>query len=220
MERRRMRDMARRSRAMRDRRRGMRDMRRDYARDRRDMTYDMRYSDRNAYPEYDSEYCDYGYSQSDYARGRMGSQSSREYDRHYEYPYYMSDYARSRRTGRYMRDRRDYGSDDKYLSDEELMEWKESLMEELDPQYKPQFERNRVIQRGKEMGVAFKDFTEDEYFVTALMIATDFGKTVGMNNTDQMFRMALDWLEDDDAGVKGSEKLAIYYDEIVCAEED
>ena len=210
MRRSKMRDMARRSRDMRDRRRDMRA--------RRDMRYDMRYSDRNAYPEYDSRYGDYNYSQSDYARGRMGSQSSREYDRHYEYPY-MSDYARSRRTGRYVRDRRDYGSGDEYLDEEELMEWQKDLMEEIEPQFKGQFEKNRVIQRGEEMGVKFKDYTEDEYYTTVLMMATDYGKTVGMNNTDIIFRLAVDWLEDDDVEVQGSEKLATYYDEIVCPED-
>ncbi len=198
------------SRRIRDRRRDMRS--------RRDMRYDIGYSDRYTHPEYDSRYGDYNYSQSDYARGRMDSQSSREYDRHYEYPY-MSDYARSRRTGRYIRDRRDYGPSEDYLSEDELMEWKEDLLHELEPQFKPQFEDSRVIQRAKEMGVDFKDFTEDEFVVTAIMIATDFGKTVGMNNTDQMFRMAYDWLIDPDADIKGSEKLSVYYDEIVCADD-
>ena len=211
MTRGRMRDMARRSREMRDRRRDMRS--------RRDMRYDMGYSDRNAYPEYDSRYGDYNYSQSDYARSRMGSQSGRQSDGHYGYPYYMSDYARSRRTGRYIRDRRDYAPSEDYLSEEELMEWQKDLMDEIEPQFKGQFERNRVIQRGKEMGVDFKDFTEEEFVTTALMIATDFGKTVGMNNTDQIFRMAVNWLEDDDAELQGGEKLAVYYDEIVCAED-
>ena len=141
------------------------------------------------------------------------------------YPYMMDygyDYARNRRTGRYMKDYGRYGYDyadgEEYLDDEELMEWSKDLLKEIDPQFKPQFERNRVIQRAKEMGVDFKDFTEDEFYVTALMIATDFGKTIGMNNTDQMFRMAYDWLNDEDAELQGSEKLATYYDEIVCAE--
>lgn len=124
------------------------------------------------------------------------------------------DYARTRNYPN-----RDYASEKNYLSNEELMEWKESLLEELEPQFKTQFEKNRVVQRAKEMGVPFKDFTEDEFVTTAVMIASDFGKTVGMNNIDQMLRMAYDWLDDPDAGVKGSEKLAIYYDEIVCADD-
>jgi len=219
---RRMRDMARRRRDMRARR----DMRNPYGSrggyvvsDRRDRNYDMRYSDRYADAEHSGRYDGYNYMQSDYARGGMGSEPNREYDRHYGYPYYMNDYARSSRTGRYIRDMRDYGSGEKYLSDEELMEWKEDLLEEVEPQFKAQFEDNRVVQRAKEMGVKFKDYTEDEYIVTVLMIATDFGKTVGMNNTDQMFRMAVDWLEDDDAELQGSEKLSAYYDEIVCGGE-
>ena len=50
-------------------------------------------------------------------------------------------------------------------------------------------------------------------------MATDYGKTVGMNNIDQMLRMAYDWLDDKDSAIKGSEKLAVYYDEIICADE-
>lgn len=204
------------------RNRRMRDMasRRRDMRARRDMRYDMEHSSRYANTEHLGRYGDYNYGSTDYAGYGMGYKSGREYDRTYEYPYYMNDYARSRRTGRYIRDRRDYGSGEKYLSDEELMEWKKDLLEEIEPQFKAQFEDNKVVQRAKEMGVNFKDFTEDEYLVTALMIATDFGRTVGMNNTDQMFRMAVDWLEDDDAELQGSEKLRAYYDEIVCGGED
>lgn len=209
MDRRRLRDMARRRIDMRERARDMRERRMD-------RRYDMGYTGEYVDTEYTRRYGNSNYPQSDYERRNMGSQ----YDR--EYPYYMNDYnydyARSRRTGRYTRDRMDYGSGGYYLSDEELKEWQMDLMKEIDPQFKGQFERNRVIQRGKEMGVDFKDFTEEEYLTTVLMIATDFGKTVGMNNTDQMFRMAYDWLIDPDAEITGSEKLAVYYDEIVCAE--
>lgn len=210
---RRMRDMARRSRDMRDRRRDMRDGRviyrdrADMRGDRADMRGDMR-----------RDRADYGYADVEYL---PDSQS----DRHYFPPKYppMYDYdydsARSRRTGRYIRDRRDYAGDKNYLEDEEVMEFQKTLLEEIEPQYKTQFEKNKVIQRGREMGVDFKDYTEDEYLATVLMIATDYGKTVGMNNTDQMLRMAVNWLEDDDAALQGSEKLAVYYDEIICAED-
>jgi len=210
--------MARRSRRLDMARRRMRDMR---AR-RMNRRYDMGYTGGYADSEYTRKYGDSTYPKSERTIGRMGYKSDREYDRHYEYPYYMNDYnydmARSRRTGRYIKDRMDYGYDEDYLSDEELMEWSKDLLEEIEPQFKSQFEMNKVIQRAKEMGVKFKDYTEDEYYVTALMMATDYGKTVGMNNIDQIFRMAVDWLEDDDVEVQGSEKLLVYYDEIVCPE--
>lgn len=207
----RMRDMARR---MRDRRRSMRDMargRRD--RMRGDYNYDMArdrsYSDSERSRRYDStSYPDYNYSRYD-----MHYEPNREYYRHsssgWDEP--MMDY----------RGRRGYdmASGEDYLSDEELMEWSKDLIDEIEPQYKGLFEKNRVLQRGKEMGVKFKDYTEDEYVTTVLMIATDFGKTVGMNNIDQIYRMAVDWLEDKDSELQGSEKLAVYYDEIICAEE-
>lgn len=233
---RRMEDMARRTQDMRDRRRDMRAMRnmrdmREYdrrnpygseggyvsSRRTRDMLmyddmkrynenrgmYDLADMTRQNRPIEHDPYMPYGEE-----RGYRTS-----YDGHYPYPYYM-DYARTRNYRN-----RDYASEKKYLDDEELMEWKESLLEELEPQYKTLFEKNRLVQRAKEMGVPFKDFTEDEFVTTAVMIASDFGKTVGMNNTDQILRIAYNWLDDKDAGVKGSEKLAIYYDEIVCADD-
>ena len=197
-----------RSRRMRDMRR---ERRRDYAMGSRRMSRDREYTSRGgdmSYPKYEDE------------AYRRNSQYDREYDRNYDYHYDDIDY-RGRRDYRRGRDYRyDYGYD--YadgLDNEELMEWSKDLMKEIDPQFKPQFERARVIQRGKEMGVDFKDFSEDEFYVTTLMIATDFGKTLGMNNTDQMFRMAYDWLNDPDSELQGSEKLATYYDEIICAEE-
>lgn len=231
---RRMRDMARRTQVMRDRRRNMRDMRRydgrnpygsegGYVVSRRTGRDRLMMDDMRMYRENPEKY-----DLADMTRQNREIEHDpytpytpyqdmrnyrQNYDGHYPYPYYM-DFAR----GRYSRNR-DYSNDKDYLDDEELMEWKETLLEEIEPQYKPQFEKNRVVQRAKEMGVQFKDFTEDEFVTTAIMIASDFGKTVGMNNTDQMFRMAYDWLDDPDSAVKGSEKLAIYYDEIICADD-
>ena len=215
MPRRRMRDMVRRSRDMRDRR--MRDRRSERRLDRRrgDYRYDMGYYGGDYGSEYSRGYDSTSYPESDYARMGRRMESGREYDRHYEYPY-MNDYNynyRGRRDYRY-----DYGETE-MLSNEELMEWSKDLMEDIEPQFKPHFERNRVLQRAKEMGVKFKDYSEDEYYVTALMMATDYGKTVGMNNTDQMFRMAVNWLEDEDSELQGGEKLAVYYDEIICPED-
>ena len=34
-----------------------------------------------------------------------------------------------------------------------------------------------------------------------------------------MIKMAFDWLDDKDAKLKGAEKLAVYYDEIVMGDE-
>jgi len=236
---RRMRDMARRTQDMRERRRDMRDMRRNeqrydsrnpygsqggYVSSQRRTNDMLMYEDMRRYRENPEMY-----DLADMTRQNRAIehdpytpytpyQDSRRYrrenyDGHYPYPYYM-DFAR----GRYSQNR-DYESGKDYLEDEELMEWKETLMEEIDPQFKGQFEKNRLVQRGKEMGVEYKDFTEDEYVVTVLMMATDYGKTVGMNNIDQMLRMAYDWLNDKDSAIKGSEKLAVYYDEIICADE-
>ena len=200
------RDMARRRRDMRDRR--------------RDMRYDMGYSDRYATPEYDSRYADYNYMQSDYPTSRMARKSDREYDRHYEYPY-MSDYARSRRTGRYIRDSRgmrDY-ADDEYLNDEELMEWSKDLLREVEPKDKGYFTKENVERKVKEMGITYDDFTFSELYTASLMLYNDYKDVIGTNNPDIYVKMARAFFNDDDAELNGSEKLAVYYDEIVCPED-
>lgn len=189
-------------RSMRDRRRSRMDRR--SSRRGRDYNYGIGMD----YREHSSKYGDMPDARYDYTSSRRNSQYGREYDMGYGYHYpYMS------------RDRRyDYGEPEEGLSREELMDWQKDLEHEIDPQYRANFEKSRVIQRAKEMGVDFKDFDEEEYVTTVMMIASDFGRTVGMNDTDKMYRMAYDWLNDPDAGIRGSEKLAVYYDEIVCAE--
>ena len=168
---------------------------------------------------------DYGYygpeyhSRHDY-RTNERQQSSRmgrdyEYDREHsmDYNYYdpVNDYAR----GRSRRDMRyDYGSDE-YLSDDELMDWSKDLMHEVEEKDKPYFTKDNMERRAKDLGIDFKDFTFAELYTTALMMYTDFGKTLGTSNMDIFVRLAKDWLCDEDAELQYGEKLASYYDNIV-----
>lgn len=48
---------------------------------------------------------------------------------------------------------------------------------------------------------------------------SDYKQTIG-NNIDLAIKLAYDWLSDKDVKVKGAEKLAVYYDEIVMGGED
>lgn len=205
-------DMARRRRDMRDRRRDMRS--------RRDRRYDMGYYGGDGNSEYSGRYDSTMYS-DDYARGGRRSQSGRESDRHYEYPYYMNEYDYAgRRMGRrdYNRYGRDYGSDEDYLEDEELMEWSRELLREVEEKDKAFLTRENITKRAKEMGITFDDFTEDELVVATLMVYTDYSKTLGTGNMDLYIRLAKDWLCDEDAEVQYGEKLAVYYDEIVMGD--
>jgi len=172
--------------------------------------------------EHSSMGSDRNYRQSDYARNRYDRQQSRQYNRDYRgydrnYQPDMRDYG-DMNYGRYdYYGGYDYG-DDEFLSDEELMDWSKDLLKEIDEKDKPIMTREHITQRAKDMGVKFKDYTEDELVVATLMAYTDYKKTLGTGNVDLYIRLGKDWLEDEDSELKGGEKLATYYDEIICAE--
>ena len=123
----------------------------------------------------------------------------------YDRPYYDED---------------DYGWDygEEVLSSRDLDEWSHDLMDELDGDEKELFRKDRVLQRAKEMGIEFAEFSEMEFYVAFLMCYADFKKTIGKGNMEYALSLAKEWLCDKDLDVNGSEKLALYYDYIVCAE--
>lgn len=143
----------------------------------------------------------WGEPERDYARGGR---------RDYGYDYDM------RGRGRY-----DYGYDyagdyGETLSHKEIEEWKKKLMEEVEDKDKQFFNKETFTQRAKQIGIQMGDkFTEEELCLTTLMMYTDYKKTLGTANMDIYIRLAKDWLEDKDVSVKGGEKLAVYYDNIV-----
>lgn len=155
----------------------------------------------------------YGMPEQDYGRG--GDMNYRSYDmrgRDYGYPMYD------------MRGGRDYGYDDygdygETLSEKELEHWCEKLKKKLDEQEKQMFNKDILAQKTKQMNLQMKGFGEKELEVATLMAYTDYKKTIG-KNPDMAIRLAYDWLTDDDVAVKGAEKLAVYYDEIVMGGED
>lgn len=205
---------------MRDRR--MRDRASRMSR-RRDMGYYGSTGDREHYGQHDYTM----YPEYDYARGSSRSQSGRQSDRNYDYPMMgdYTDYARRGR-GRDMnydyrydyRGRRDYGESE-YLSDEDLMDWSRDLLESIEQKDRPMYTRDTISNRAREMGVEFRDFSEDELVVTTLMMVTDYGKTLGTSNLDTMIRLAKDWLEDPDSELQYGEKLAAYYEYVIDPED-
>ena len=160
---------------------------------------------------------DYGEYYPISIRGEVG-RMSRE-----EYPMRGYDGSYARRDMNYdMRYMPDYGFDDEEcLSDEELMEWSKDLLSEIDATHKPYFTKEAFERRAKELGISFNDFSFAELYVTALMMATDYGevlKKYGIVNMDIATLMGKAFLEDPDADLRYGEKLAAYYDNIVCPE--
>lgn len=155
---------------------------------------------------------DYGYRNHQVPFELYGNVDMRNYNRDYGY-----DYAPRRMSGgRYMDYGYDYGEDEEeYLDDKELMDWSKKLLKEVPEEYKNYFTVDNIEKKAKEMGIEFKDFTFSEFYTTALMMVTDYSKTLGMSNIDIYLRLAKDWLCDEDVEKQYGEKLAKYYDEIV-----
>lgn len=201
--------------------------RRDYGEDMRGADY--RSGDYRHRPM--SDYGDMPLRDGHYQHGRQSAYEPVEF-MGYCQGYYGSpdraDYGRGRDYGYDMRGRRDYGYDYGYrdygdygetLSEEELKKWEHKLMGELDEREKQMFHKDAIMQKAKSMGKQMDKFGEKELYVATLMAYTDYKQTIGQN-PDMAIRLAFDWLTDKDVAVKGAEKLAVYYDEIVMGGED
>ena len=191
--------------------------RRDYGEDMRGGDYrgdygDMRRGDGHHYPQ--------GQGSTYYPIQAMGT-----FEGYYGMP--QEDYGRRGDYGYDMRGRRDYGYDYGYdygdygetLSDEELKKWEHKLMSQLDEREKQMFHKDTIMQKAKQMGKQMEGFGEKELHVATLMVYTDYKQSIGQN-PDLAVKLAYDWLADKDVAVKGAEKLAVYYDEIVMGGED
>lgn len=120
------------------------------------------------------------------------------------------DYAMYDQRGNYGMDR--HGSD--MLDDRTLEMWARELTQEIDPMHQQKFKMDAIVKKAEEMGIRFDKFSPMEYYATVVMLVSDFGKTLGMNNVDTYARLAKDWLCDPDAGVKYGKKLSAYYHHI------
>ena len=237
---RRMQDSRRRDYEMEDRARGgyrMRDYEMDSRRgsDRRDYDdydmrrgYDRRLSDPiGTEPEYPQEMMrdgkqgvkgtgPYGIGGRLYSRGR----DYRDYD---DEDYEMD--GRRRRTADYA----DYEMDGHHpsgmmrLKKKDFMQWEKKL-ENADGTKGKHFDAEQVKKIAEQIGVKYRGFDEKELCMTANMLYSDYCevlKTVIPPEKELIayVKLALAWLEDPDAPVDGSEKLALYYWCIVSDEE-
>ncbi len=150
-----------------------------------------------------------GFSRRDGARlvGRPRDRAMSRMDRMNDYNHdYRGDMAYDRMPRDYNYE--DYRSYD-YSSGEDVKE----LMEELKKKDRYGMSKEQVIHQAKTFGSKFTEYDEDELYVTYLMMQSDYEDV----SSDPMtfIKMAIDFLEDDDAELRGSEKLASYISCIV-----
>lgn len=167
------------------------------------------------------EYGNMHHMDGNYPHGRQGGYEP------VEFMGYCSGYYGSPR-GDYgyggMRGYRDYGYDYGYgdygetLSEKEMDEWCHKLKSHLDDRERQMFSKEMISQKAKQLGMKMEDFGEKELEVATLLTYTDYKGTIGQN-PDLAIKLAYDWLTDKDVKVKGAEKLAVYYDEIVMGGE-
>jgi hypothetical protein len=202
----------------------------DYARG--DMNYDMAHGQDMRSMDYRGGDYRGGQMMGDghYMHGRQSGYEPVEF-MGYCQGYYGSpeqDYGRGRDYGYPdMRGRRDYGYDYGYpygdygetLSEKELDEWCHKLKGQLDEREKQMFSKEMITQKAKQMGKQMEGFGEKELEVVTLMLLDDYKRTLGVN-LDTMVKLAFDWLNDEDAKLRGAQKLAVYFDEIVMGGED
>lgn len=114
--------------------------------------------------------------------------------------------------------RRDRASEeDMTLSHEDMKEWKEALpMGE-------HFSMSQIEQAMRTMGIQPKDYTEEELCLMANVLYSDYYNTLRNiipKEKEAMYytSLAKDFMEDKDASVQGSDKVATYYYCVVSEE--
>ncbi|MCQ2076520.1 MAG: hypothetical protein MJZ20_05715 [Bacteroidaceae bacterium] len=205
----------------------MNDRMRDYMMDRGyDRNYDRGYDRGDMYDRgYDRAEMDgrnpYG-SRGGYVTSRRPRGDRADMDNAYEYEGSFRGGDHNMYDERYMdgrrgyRGRRDYASG-RRLDMRELEEWHKKLMSKVPDSSKEMLSEDKIMKKVKEHGIKMDKFTEDEFIVTVIMMFTDYWETAGRGNLDMYVKLAEDFLCDEDAALKGSEKLAAYYDNIVMA---
>lgn len=114
---------------------------------------------------------------------------------------------------------RDYAGDyGDRLTRDELHRWAQDLLAEVEEKDRGIFSKENILKKARDLGIKFDEVNEDEFYVTTLMMLTDYSKTLGTANVDLYLKLAKDWLWDDDVDIRYGEKLAVYYDTVVCGE--
>lgn len=163
----------------------------------------------NDYPDY-NDYADYGNDYRDY--GDYGE----DYGDYADYDYGRNDYA-------------DYGNDygewepKMKLKKRNISEWEHKLRN-ADGSKGMHFNMQKVMNIAERMGIRFNNYSEKEFAITMNMLYSDYCEAlksvIPPDKEDAVYaKLAKAWLEDEDAP-EASEKLALYYYCVVCADEE
>lgn len=104
-----------------------------------------------------------------------------------------------------------------YHSEDDNEEYKTELKEkckELERYDKFKLPKSEILEKAKQMGIKFDTFDEEELLFTYYMLMSDYDIDV-LNSPHAYLAMASKFLNDKDAKLQGSEKLAAYIDVIV-----
>ena len=157
-----------------------------------------------------------------YGRDRAGDDYGRiDYNDYADYGEDYSDYADYNDYGDYGYN--DYGEQKMHLTKRDISDWRQK-MHNADGTKGAHFDTNRVMQAAERMGIHFNNFSEKEFAITMNMLYSDYCEAlksvIPPDKEDMAYaKMAKAFLEDDDAP-EASEKLALYYYCIVCADEE
>lgn len=183
---------------------------------------DRAMDNRNSHSEYDSRYnsnydANYGTSDGHYDAERYG-----EYNRPMEYEIFgemtyrdRGDYYGGDGRNDYNYENYGQGYNDYALEDpgqeykKELEEW----IKKMKSKDRFQLSKQEVLNKAKQMGVKFEEFSEEEFYATYLAMITDY-KNVG-NDPHIYLSLAKQFLEDDDIELSPSEKVYAYLNYIV-----
>lgn len=183
------------------------------------MRRDRGYDDRDEYGM--DERRDRGYEDDRYRDERRDRNYGRDERRDREY----RDERRDRNYGR--DERRDRGYDDydseydmeyndmRMLDHHTIEKWMENL-ENADGSRGGKFSKEQIRRVTEQHGVKFQKYTGDEFRAAVNMMYPDYCKVLG-SDVGIYVKMAREFMDDPDAGVKGGEKLAAYYHCIVEA---
>lgn len=167
----------------------------------------------------------YDRNNGDMRRGR-----DRDYNDGYDAGYNdgRRDYAQDMRRGR-RRDRRsdyndyndynDYGNYEDYAAkggEEEYHKDLKTWIDKMKSKDRFKIPYDKLIEQAKNMGVRFDDYSELEFYATYLAMITDYRTVSGEYSL--YLKMAKEFLEDDDAELKGSDKICAYLYTIVMGE--
>lgn len=110
-----------------------------------------------------------------------------------------------------------------HLKKKDYIRWEKNL-ENADGTRGKHFDAEHVKKIAEQIGISFKDYNEKDLYMTVNMLYSDFCsvlKSIIPQDKELIayVKLAQAWLEDPDAPVEGSEKLALYYWCIVNDEE-